>query len=143
MCHACGVWRVACLNPNGAQLDAEHAAAYARRSLDSGAQSPLKEKESLQLTCIINVKPGEFVVAISRRHLPLAVVFNCYSFTLCDARCTDCYSFTLCDARCIDCYSFTLCNARCRQSTTSPRVSEAWKQQVQYIKTHRRQHVVR
>ena len=112
--------RVLCLNPNGSQLDAEHAAAYARRSLESGAQSGLKEKESLQLTCIINVKPGacaEFVVAISRRHLPLAVVFHCYSFTLCDARC-------------IDCYSFTLCDARGRQGAASPRVSKTWKQQV-------------
>jgi hypothetical protein len=147
VCHACGARRVVCLNPNCSQLDAEHAAAYARRSLDAGAQSELKEKESLQLTCIINVKPGacrvrcrnfrrfcraEFVVAISRRHLPLAVVFHCYSFTLCDACCIDCYSFTLCDARCIDCYSFTLCDAHCRQGAASPRVSETWKQQVKH-----------
>jgi hypothetical protein len=41
------------------QMDADHAHAFSRQSDASGSTVRLQEKELLQLTCIINVKPGE------------------------------------------------------------------------------------
>ncbi len=42
------------------QLDADQASAFSKQSDLKGTSIELQVKETLQLTCIINVKPGDF-----------------------------------------------------------------------------------